>query len=143
MPIRTENAKRYPRDWPAISMRIKQRAGFRCEAEGCGIPNGELGGRDHLGNWHKASTIDSNGRLPDEGDYGWCEGWPHRMRIVRCVLTVAHLDHTPENCADENLRCWCQRHHNRYDAAHRRAGIRARRRSARASGDLFQCEEAS
>ena len=37
----------------------------------------------------------------------------------RVVLTVAHLDHTPENCDPSNLRALCQRCHNKYDAKHR------------------------
>ena len=37
------------------------------------------------------------------------------------VLTVAHLDHTPENCDDENLRAMCQRCHLAYDAPRKRA----------------------
>ena len=39
--------------------------------------------------------------------------------MVKVVLTIAHLDHTPENCAPENLRALCQACHNRYDAKHR------------------------
>jgi 5-methylcytosine-specific restriction endonuclease McrA len=34
-------------------------------------------------------------------------------------LTIAHLDHTPENCAAENLKALCQKCHNKYDAKHR------------------------
>lgn len=34
------------------------------------------------------------------------------------VLTVAHLDHQPEHCTDDNLRAWCQRHHLAYDLVH-------------------------
>ena len=40
-------------------------------------------------------------------------------KMVRVVLTVAHLDHTPENCDPSNLRALCQRCHNQYDAKHR------------------------
>lgn len=40
------------------------------------------------------------------------------LKIIKIVLTIAHMDHTPENCADENLRAWCQRHHLRYDIEH-------------------------
>lgn len=58
----------------------------------------------------------------------------------KIVLTVAHLDHTPENCADDNLLHLCQRCHNRYDAPTRAAGIKARRRALNAASDLF-CEE--
>ena len=34
------------------------------------------------------------------------------------VLTVAHLDHQPENCDPGNLRAMCQGCHLRYDADH-------------------------
>jgi 5-methylcytosine-specific restriction endonuclease McrA len=37
----------------------------------------------------------------------------------KVVLTIAHLDHTPENCAPENLKALCQKCHNTYDARHR------------------------
>jgi 5-methylcytosine-specific restriction endonuclease McrA len=56
----------------------------------------------------------------------------------KIVLTVAHLDHQPENCSEDNLRAWCQRCHNRYDIAERRRGISKRARVARAIGDLFE-----
>jgi hypothetical protein len=32
-------------------------------------------------------------------------------------LTVAHLDHRPENCQDDNLRAWCFPCHARYDVS--------------------------
>ena len=53
------------------------------------------------------------------------------------VLTVAHLDHQPENVDDDNLRAWCQKCHNTYDLPMRRAGINDRARKQRADGDLF------
>ena len=37
MPIRAENKDRYPKDWPAISKAIRERAGQRCEE--CGAEN--------------------------------------------------------------------------------------------------------
>lgn len=52
-------------------------------------------------------------------------------------MTVMHLDHTPENNADENLMAGCQRCHNRYDAPMRRAGIKARWRAQNAIGELL------
>lgn len=48
-----------------------------------------------------------------------------------------HADDYPENCADENLRAWCQRCHNTYDAPMRRAGIKARARAKLVIGDLL------
>ena len=37
------------------------------------------------------------------------------MKATRIVLTTAHLDHTPENCSDDNLASLCQRCHLNYD----------------------------
>lgn len=34
------------------------------------------------------------------------------------ILTVAHLNHTPEDCSRSNLRALCARCHLRYDAGH-------------------------
>jgi hypothetical protein len=39
--------------------------------------------------------------------------------MIKVVLTIAHLNHTPEDCRPENLRALCQRCHNQYDAKHR------------------------
>ncbi len=55
---------------------------------------------------------------------GWkCEncgaehGKPHPKTGSLVILTTAHLDHDPANCARDNLRAWCQRCHLRYDQA--------------------------
>ena len=61
----------------------------------------------------------------------------HPITGAKVVLTVAHLNHQPENCNDANLKAMCQRCHNRYDAPKRRQGIQERERAKRASGDLF------
>lgn len=34
------------------------------------------------------------------------------------TLTVAHLNHTPEDCRSENLKAMCAPCHLKYDAAH-------------------------
>lgn len=104
------------------------------------MPNYEYGGRDPEGGWHKSRPLGEKLlRLewPKPGEVAMCIGWPTPLRIVRIVLTVAHLDHQPENCSDDNLKAWCQRCHNRYDSAERRKGIDARRRAASAVADLF------
>jgi len=100
MPIRPENRKRYPADWPAISARVRADAGNRCEGS------------------------------PAYPDCRAENGKPHTVTGSKVVLTVAHLDHQPENCSRENLRAWCQRCHNTYDAPMRRAGIRKRQDEA-------------
>ncbi len=63
------------------------------------------------------------------------EAHPNTGSIV--VLTVAHLDHTPENCDDSNLRALCQRCHNHYDADHRReTRARTAREALEGAGQL-------
>jgi hypothetical protein len=142
MPIRPENRDRYPADWPAISLRVREEAGNQCEK--CGAPNGSLirRGRDAEGRalWRPASATayedgfcaETGAEVPDTGEdtVGWGQ-------CVKVVLTVAHLNHRPEDCARENLRAWCQRCHNAYDAPMRRAGIAERQRAKAALGDLL------
>lgn len=40
-------------------------------------------------------------------------------KSVKIILTIAHLDHTPENNHPSNLRALCQKCHNNYDMPHR------------------------
>lgn len=87
MPIRPENRARYPANWRTeIRPAILARAGNRCEGS------------------------------PAYPDCRVVNGEVHPVTGSRVVLTVAHLDHTPENCAPGNLRAWCQRCHITYDA---------------------------
>jgi hypothetical protein len=53
------------------------------------------------------------------------------------VLTVAHLNHTPEDCRDENLKAMCQRCHLRYDLKHHQQNAYQTRRKGKAAKDLF------
>lgn len=137
MPIRPENLKRYPPDWPAISAEIRfGRAGGRCECTGqCGLRKGERCVEIH--------------------------GEPAKYFRGRVVLTTMHLNHDPADndrdldlwrpwkCAcgwrgdlatasgprpagartcpvcglspaRNNLLAGCQACHNRYDRGHRR-----------------------
>ena len=102
MPIKPENKAKYPKDWKAISLRIRERAGNRCEF--CGAENYQ----------------------------------PHPVTGSKVILTVAHLDHNPANCADDNLKALCQKCHLTYDAQHHAtnaAQTRRRKRNA-ATGQL-------
>lgn len=143
MPIRPENRKRYPADWPEIRARILDRAANKCER--CGVKNYALGGRLPNGVWCDAMPTGDNGlrnTWPKPGEHAAC--WvhltrtPRTLRIIRIVLTIAHLDHVPENCDPANLQALCQQCHNRLDAQMRASGLKARRRDARAAADLFQ-----
>lgn len=144
MPIKPENRGRCPKEWPEIRQRILRRACNRCEA--CGIANGALGARNGSGKWLSAEPLGEKGlRLewPKPGDIAWCESDHGRMRtkIVRIVLTIAHLDHTPENCADDNLRAWCQRCHLAYDHEHHQRNAAETRHRRKAVGELFPSQQ--
>jgi hypothetical protein len=109
-PIRPENRGRYPADWKKISLRIRNvRAAGRCECLG------ECGRGTH------------DGRCPNRNG-GSAYGTGSKV-----VLTVAHLDHTPENCAPANLRAMCQGCHLHYDRDHH-AETRTRTRRAEIEG---------
>ena len=113
MPIRPENRARYPKDWQAISLTIKQRAGWRCECAG------ECGRGTHEGrctNRHRQPAYGTGSKV---------------------ILTTAHLDHTPENCEPENLKAMCQGCHLHYDREHHAQTAARTRREGKAAADLF------
>jgi hypothetical protein len=137
MPIKPENRARYPREWLQIVARIRERSGDRCECRGecgdthpwmrCNAPHGAIVLRDELQpqRWRKHSPC------------GACVGGEPNHKPIKIILTVAHRDHTPENCSDENLAHWCQRCHLKYDAKHHVSTARETRRAAKACGELF------
>ncbi len=113
MPIRPENKARYPKDWNAISLAIRERSGQRCECMGeCGVS-------------HNITTLTA--------ESGRCYAINYKAHPItgsKVILTVAHLDHIPENCDPSNLKAMCQRCHNRYDMPMRRKGIADRKAAA-------------
>lgn len=88
MPIKPENKNRYPKNWSEIRERIRERADDKCGAINHSFVN----------------RFPRELCLQDEDD------------VIRIVCTVAHMDHTPENCDEDNLRFLCQKCHNQYDA---------------------------
>lgn len=141
MPIRPENRARYPKNWPAIRERILCRASNCCEHLECGARQYDVGW------WHKVMgrwTWHEQVR----GLRAWREaskaaaelffaGGEEGLKPTVIVLTIAHLDHTPENCADDNLRALCQRHHLAYDQAHHVANAYATRHARAGTLELF------
>ncbi len=102
MPIKPENKKRYPDNWSTyIRPEILKRADHRCEGS------------------------------PAFPECRAKNGVAHPITGSTVVLTIAHLDHQPENCdgmqnflewvpvEESNLRAWCQLCHNTYDQPHR------------------------
>ena len=127
MPIRPENRKRYPVDWATISKRIREdRAEWQCECRGeCGTDHGAEGVRI-VGYNHDIARCSARNQEP------------HLITGSLVVLTVAHLDHIPENVDDGNLRAMCQRCHLAYDREHHAETRRlAEHRKRREMGDLF------
>jgi len=99
VPIKKENRARYPKNWKSeIVPRIRARSENRCECTGqCGI--------GHTIQPHEATTLRC-----------WAiNGEKHPIDGYKVVLTVMHLSHTPEACADDNLLHGCQSCHLRYD----------------------------
>ena len=98
MPIRPENASRYPVTWEAISTAIKDRAAWRCE----------------------------------------CEGECAAGARSKVVLTTAHLNHTPEDCSDGNLKAMCQGCHLHYDRHHHAQTAYRTRREGKVIKELWE-----
>lgn len=117
MPIRPENRSRYPANWKEISAAIKERARNRCECRG------ECGRGTHAG------------RCPNK------QGLQAYGSGSTVVLTIAHLDHIPENCAPSNLKAMCQACHLHYDREHHAQTRRRTQREGKAVSDLFQQDE--
>ena len=146
MPIRPDLRQYYkPPAWAAVRRRILERAGgkfapdpwedehrdksakvlvdgrwvrpgaylggARCEQ--CKVPDWQRVDRALAGSWR--SMLGG----------GWRNCFGERIKmltghyhVARIVLTVAHLNHTPGDDRDENLKALCQWCHLHYDAEH-------------------------
>lgn len=104
MPIRPENRDRYPDNWKEIREGILARAENKCEF--CGVANYALGKRNAEGKFREMSAGEAEAAAVD-GE-----------KVIKIVLTIAHLDHTPEHNDPMNLRALCQRCHLHYDKSH-------------------------
>ena len=150
MPIRPENRERYPANWKLeIRPAVLARAHNCCEK--CKAPNGKTICREFSG--ETFMTMDGMVFDAETGEaYGYCRGSEYPAgRFVTVVLTIAHLDHTPENCdgmeagaaapkplAESNLRAWCQRCHLRYDSEHHRQTAAETRARNSKQTDMFR-----
>ncbi len=106
------NPKLYPSDWKAIATRIKNKAEWTCQ--NCQRPCR----KPHV------SWVDFSQWLLGTGQIGWYDDGfevmkdgTYKEHMHRFTLTVAHLDHRPENCSDENLKALCFPCHARYDVS--------------------------
>lgn len=137
MPIRADLKASYGPDWALVSHRIRfERAKGRCEACGrphrhiiCVLEDGRWIDPASDGQWY--TPLGEPIREPPSADL-----WS--VRLVRVVLTTAHLDHNPANGADANLAAWCQRCHLAWDLQHHLANRRLTVRARQALADLFE-----
>lgn len=129
MPIKPENRARYPANWQEIRDAILLRAEHRCEQ--CKVPNHA---RIARGAGEDAGTFMTDDAYVYDAltgeQLGQCRMSDYDVgRMTNVVLTIAHLDHTPENCDPANLKALCQRCHLAYDAEHHKATAQATRRA--------------
>ena len=102
------NPQDYSPEWKAISKRIRERDGNRCKW--CGVPNGAIGYRTDVGEF--IQVFRSIGEVDLSADAMTIDG----IKLIRIVLTTAHLDHDTHNNDDANLVSLCQRDHLNFDA---------------------------
>lgn len=147
MPIKPENRGRYPADWACHSREAKERAGWKCQHDGCvarqysvgrWLPDAANGFRwsahdDTAQSYGEARQMAAEYSFYLFGD-GPADSWP----VIVIVLTVAHLNHKPEDCRPENLAAMCQRHHLAYDAKHHAETAAATRRARANTLELFE-----
>lgn len=99
---------KYSPDWPAISLRIRERDGWECKW--CGVPHNAVIRRLEDG---ESYTYYGQYTTKAEWDTKWARAQP---KLIRVVLTVAHVNHDSTDNADTNLAALCQQCHLRHDA---------------------------
>lgn len=142
MPIKPENRARYPANWSEVRAAILARAGNCCEK--CKVANGQIiaRGAGPFAATYQADTAEVFDAETGEYIASVRMSEYQVKNMVTIVLTIAHLDHQPENCDPDNLRAWCQMHHLRHDAKHHAETARVTRRERLAMADMFEGEKA-
>lgn len=109
------NRKLYPKNWDAIAQQVKEQAGWVCQW--CGRPCRRPGVsveafEEWLDDEHRKWLSDAYKEVTDDESGEWGSVFKSQM----FTLTVAHLNHRPEDCRPENLAALCAPCHCRYDA---------------------------
>lgn len=102
------NRALYPDNWEAIALAVKEQANWTCQECGrpCRRPGeswGELYGRIEHGSRRWSAEL-----------YGEDSDGEPMLKLGRFTLTVAHLDHDPEN-PNARLKALCSVCHLRHD----------------------------
>jgi hypothetical protein len=115
MPIRPENAKRYPKSWRDMVSQARERSGNRCECKGqCGF-------------LHPGVRCNAE------------NGKPHPITGSKVVLTLAHEHGVPlEETSIDRMFHACQRCHLVYDKHIHRKNREETLRKRKGNGELFE-----
>jgi len=131
MPIRPELRAFYTSPaWLEIHAQIIARAGNRCER--CKKPNAQKMLVTFGGYW---CLLDTKVWRDHRGGYVIKPPIGDSYRVIRCVLTIAHLDHDHTNNDEANLAALCQRCHLVHDTRQHYAN--ARRTRAEQCGQIW------
>lgn len=105
---------RYPKNWKAIALQVKENAGWCCEE--CGRPcrKPKVSWLDFV-QWLFNQDSPWVDQISEEVHNEETGEWGSVDHPQRFTLTVAHLDHDPEN-PDARLAALCAPCHLRYDA---------------------------
>ena len=141
MPIRPDLRQHYGSVWQSVRARVLERAGGKFDKKGkylggakceqCQVPDQQRAERGPGGLWksllvgERSLWRDARGELTDI-----LPCYP-RVRIVRIVLTVAHLNHVAGDDRDKNLKALCQWCHLNYDAEHHKESRKVRKDKGR------------
>ncbi|NJM67488.1 MAG: hypothetical protein HC851_18350 [Acaryochloris sp. RU_4_1] len=99
---------RYPADWNAIALQVKNTANWCCTE--CGKPCRKPGVEWlHFAYWIMITHPQWFPLTEEDGE----------AKIQRFTLTVAHLDQNPQNNEPSNLKALCAPCHLRFDAPFR------------------------
>lgn len=118
MPI---DKSRYPANWNAIALSIKEQANWRCQH--CGKPCRKP--RETVKAFFNRLPLKWRSQLMEEKD-------DKKLGVIlvpvpgRFVLTVAHLDQNPANNKPSNLAALCSVCHLRYDRPYKAQNRRAK-----------------
>lgn len=119
---------KYPANWHTeIRPSILERANDCCEE--CYIQNGSFVIRGVYNGIPCVQTEDGYIYREDCTHYTIGEDYLGEVhptnRMIKIVLTIAHLDHDTTNNDPSNLKALCQLHHNRHDKEYRNANRKA------------------
>lgn len=107
MPI---DYKKYPPNWKTeLRPAVLKRANNCCEE--CGVENYSIGYRDEFEKWHDIEkSFAGDMHAEDAKELGY--------KVIKIILTIAHLDHdeTNHDVKIDRLKALCQLHHLRYDS---------------------------